>query len=105
MLTADPIVLGATLPTFTVTWKDSSGALLDLSAYTFTMTLTRLDEITAAATKSTGITGGATDPNVTIAWSSDDFTGVTAGTYVAELVGTRTADSKNRRLRFFIPFI
>jgi hypothetical protein len=61
----------------------------------------RLARVTAPATtvllKSTGITGAATSPNLSIAWSTTDWSGLEASTngtkYVGVVYARRTADS------------
>ena len=68
------------LPAVQLEWLDGTGALLDLSAATFTVKLTSVTTGATALTKSSGITGAATSPNVTIAWSSSELN-ITPGTY------------------------
>lgn len=55
-----------------IIWKDSTGALVDFSTgYTFTVKLTQSG--TALLTKTSGITGSATAPNIRVAWDVDEL--------------------------------
>lgn len=93
------------LPALTVSWLDADGAVIDFSTgWTFTVKIALASAPTAVlVTKTTGITGAATAPNVTIDWSTTDWSTLTAtanGTaYVAHLYARRTADSKDRVFR------
>lgn len=90
---------GAELPDLTFEWKDSTGALIDFSSgYTFSLKLGKPGQ-TATLTKTTGITGAATSPNITVAWStSAELNTLAGGVYTLELVATRVSDSKQRYL-------
>lgn len=94
-------IKGADLPDLTVVWYDQTGALIDFSSgWTFSL---KLGDPGSAATltKSTGITGAATAPNVTVAWATTlDLNSLAATTYTADLTATRTSDSKQRVIRF-----
>lgn len=102
--TAPPYVQGADLPDLAFDWKDSAGALINFSSgWTFAL---RVGQPGAAATltKSTGITGASTSPNITVAWAtSGELNTLPAGTYIGDLIATRTSDSKQRILRFVLP--
>jgi hypothetical protein len=89
------------LPGDAVDWYDRAGAIIDFSTgWTFTVKICAAGTTAVAATKTLGIVGGATIPNVTIAWSATDFTALTAGTtYVWYLYARRTADSLDRVFR------
>lgn len=90
-------IAGAELPDLSLTWWDSNDALIDFSTgYTFTVKVGVLGSA-ALFTKTTGITGAATDPNVTIGWSTAaELTTLSAGTYAVQVIARRTADSKDR---------
>lgn len=93
------IVKNQELPAMAFEWRDSSNTLIDYSTgYTFTAKIAPQTTPTVTTlTKSSGITGLATAPNVAIAWSTADLTALTAGvTYVVWLIATRTADSLHR---------
>ena len=92
-------VQGADLPDLTFTWRDRAGALIDFSSgYTFVLKVGTPGSA-ASLTKSTGITGAATDPNVTVAWAtSGELNTLAPGVYSLHLVATRTSDSKQRVL-------
>lgn len=94
---------GADLPDLALTWRDSAGALIDFSSgWTFELKV-GLPGAAAALTKTSGITGAATDPNITIAWAtSGELNTLPAGSYVAQLRAQRTSDSKHRFMTFVI---
>ncbi|MEM9515420.1 MAG: hypothetical protein AAGA42_11250 [Actinomycetota bacterium] len=76
------------LPSYAVEWKDRTGAIIDFSTgWTFTVQLEHRQERTVALTKSSGITGGSTSPNVIIAWGQDELN-ITPGSYFLWLVAT-----------------
>lgn len=89
------------LPAIPVNWYDNTGTIRDFSGgWTFTAKVCNAGTPdTIALTKTSGITGAATAPNITIDWSTTDFSTLTAtstGTiYVVYLYARRTADSKD----------
>ncbi|MCA1569293.1 MAG: hypothetical protein LC798_03015 [Chloroflexi bacterium] len=90
---------GADLPDLALTWLDTAGALIDFSSgYTFVAKVGTRAGVTSFV-KTTGITGAATDPNVTIAWStSGELNALAPGIYTLQVTATRTADAKERIL-------
>lgn len=94
-----PYTQGAELPDLTFEWRDSTGALIDFSSgYTFVLKLGTPGQA-AVLTKSTGITGAATNPNVTVVWAtSGELNTLTPGVYTLQLIATRSSDSKQRIL-------
>jgi hypothetical protein len=93
-------IQGADLPDLTFDWRDRNAVLIDFSTgYTFVLKLGKPGQA-ATLTKSTGITGAATSPNVTAAWStSGELNTIAPGVYTLDLIATRTSDSKQRLLR------
>lgn len=93
-------IQGADLPDLTFEWRDRNGTLIDFSTgHTFVLKL-GTPGAAATLTKSTGITGAATVPNVTVAWAtSGELNTLTPGVYTLDLIATRTSDSKQRVLR------
>lgn len=88
---------GADLPDLQLAWYDSSAALINFaSGYTFAVKVAPLGSTIATFTKSTGVTGAATTPNVTIAWAVSEIGTLATGTYDVQVQATRTADSKQR---------
>lgn len=88
--------LGADLPDLAITWRDSSDTLIDFSTgHTFTVKIGR-PGATAFVTKTLGITGAATAPNVSISWSITDLASLAAGIYTIQIVARRIVDSKDR---------
>lgn len=102
--TATTYIQGADLPDLAITWKDSNGAIIDFSTGSTFVLKVGQPGVTASLTKSTGIAGASTSPNITIAWAvSGELNTLPAATYVADLIATRTSDSKQRVLRFLLP--
>jgi hypothetical protein len=101
-LTTITITVGSELPDLTFHWQDSAGNTIDFSSG-FTWTLRVGDATTGVLEKTTGITGAATNPNVTITFSAGDWDDVTPGLYAATLTPRRTSDDKDREpLRFAV---
>lgn len=87
--------IGSELPDYPVTWQDSSGALINFaSGWTFTLKLGHPGR-DAVLTKTDGITGAATAPNVTITWDAGEFDDLDPGTYVLQLFA-RNGAGKDR---------
>jgi hypothetical protein len=89
------------LPAIPLAWLDATGAVIDFSSgYTFSAKVCAASTTAVLLTKSSGITGAATSPNLTIDWVAADFSGLTAsatGTaYDVFVYARRTADSKDR---------
>jgi hypothetical protein len=93
-------IQGADIPDLAITWLDNAGTVIDYSSgYTFSLKLGQPGQA-AAMTKSTGITGAATAPNVTVAWAtSNELNTLDPGTYTLDLIATRSSDSKQRIMR------
>jgi hypothetical protein len=91
-------VQGSDLPDLALEWRQD-GALIDFSSgYTFSLKIGVPGEA-ASLTKTTGITGAATSPNITIAWAtSGELNTLSVGVHAVQLAATRTADSKQRFL-------
>lgn len=88
----------AELPAFAVAWYDGTGALIDFSSgYTFELKLVAKSDGTVALTKTTGIVGAATSPNVNVPWAAGDLN-VAPGLYTAHLKATNGSGD-----RFFAP--
>lgn len=90
---------GAELPDLPLEWRDGDGDLIDFSSgYTFTVYVAPAESKAASFTKTTGITGAATSPNVVLAWPTTgaELNGLTAGVYDVQVKARRTSDSKDR---------
>ncbi len=86
----------AELPSVEITWRDSAGNLIDFSTgWTFTARVGQTGQA-AAVTKTTGITGAATAPNIVIAWSPAELDGLAPGTYSLRVLARQTATNKDR---------
>lgn len=99
-------IQGADIPDLTVTWYDQNGNLIDFSTgWTFALKIGNPGS-TALVTKTTGIAGAATDPNVTVTWAtSGELNTLATGTYAGHLKATRSSDSKERYMTFDITIL
>ena len=90
---------GSDLPDYSKAWLDGDGDLIDFATgYTFEV---RVGNAGSAAlfVKSTGITGAATAPNITVQWATTgELNSITAGVYDLQIIATRTSDSRARIL-------
>jgi hypothetical protein len=88
------VTVGSELPDWTFHWT-AGGATIDFSTgYTWTL---RVGSSNAGVLeKTSGITGAATDPNVTVVWAAGEWDGVAPGNYAFTLTPRRTSDSKDR---------
>ena len=76
-------------PAYVVTWLDRNGDPIDFSSgYTFSLKLVSATAGTTALTKTTGITGAATAPNVSVVWSAAELAAVAVGDYIPHLTAT-----------------
>lgn len=91
MTTTEQYVAGSELPSIEITWKDTEGNLIDLTAYALELRI-GTEPVTI---KTTGLTPAATAPNATIDWEVDDLA-LEQGVYPCQLWATRISDSKDR---------
>jgi hypothetical protein len=84
-------------------WRDSLGALIDFSvAHTYELKV-GYPGSAALFTKTTGITGSATSPNITISWATTgELNTLAPGQYRGQLRARRTSDSRDRYLTFIL---
>lgn len=76
------------LPSWAADWKDRDGNLIDFaSGYTWEVKLVNKATGTTGLTKTTGITGAATSPNVIVAWAAGELD-LTPGLYRMHLKAT-----------------
>lgn len=93
---------GADLPSPAVTWTDDLDGLIDFSSgWSFTLKV-GFPGRDAVLTKTAGITGASTDPNVTISWSPDELGPVTPGAWPAELHAHNSSTNKDRIKEFIL---
>lgn len=87
--------LGTEDPTYPITWLNSSGTAVDFSdpSWTFTLKLGHLGR-DAVLTKTTGIVGAATAPNITVTWATTDLDDLGPGTYLLQI--TPSLDGRQR---------
>jgi hypothetical protein len=93
-------VQGADLPDLALTWLDDEGDVIDFATgYTFQLKL-GVPGSAASVTKTSGMTGASTAPNLTVAWAdSAELNTLDPGVYTLQVKATRTSDSKHRFLR------
>ena len=82
-------------PGIAYSWLDRDGSVIDLSGATFSLVVTNLQG-TTELTKTSGITGSATSPNVVISWDAGELATLGVGTYLYKL--TATTSSRQRTL-------
>jgi hypothetical protein len=93
-------IKGAELPDVAITWNDQDTGLLDFSTgWTFTLKIGTPGQ-TAALTKSSGISGAATAPNVIIAWAPGELDPLAPGTYTVDVEARHTVSGKDRKQSF-----
>jgi len=92
---------GAEHPDIALTWRDTSGNIIDFSSgYTFELKIGNAEQI-AVLTKTAFITGAATAPNITIIFAAGELDAVPAGMYEAQLRSNLTISNKDRQMRFW----
>ena len=94
---------GESLPDVALTWLDTDGNVIDFSSgWVLTVNVAVALGGPNAFTKTDGITGAATAPNVVIAWDADaDVAALTPGRYTLQVVATRDSDGKVRTSRAY----
>lgn len=73
-------------PAIAVEWLDRDGSVIDTTSATWTMTIT--PSTGSATTKTSGITGAATSPNVLIGWATGELATLGVGEYRFKLTAT-----------------
>lgn len=97
-----PYIQGAELPDIPLEWRDEAGVLIDFSTgHTFALALTQGGG-SPVLNKASGISGDSAAPNVRVSWDADELDPLTPGHYLATLTATRTADGKDRKMRFLL---
>lgn len=70
----------ATLPDIAITWKDDVGNLIDMTTATFLVQVSLSTDLSQSLiTKTTGVIGAATAPNVTIQWATGELSVLSSG--------------------------
>jgi hypothetical protein len=92
-------IVGDELPSIEIDWYVDDQLLNFSTGYEFRLRIGRGD--TATIEKTTGITGGATSPNITIDWTAGELDDLDGGLiYTAQLRARRTSDDKDRTFVF-----
>lgn len=87
---------GAEYPNVEITWLDSAGNIINFSSgWTFTVKIGQAG-VAAIVTKTTGITGAQTAPNVTISWAAAELDTLNPAIYDMDVIARETATSKDR---------
>jgi hypothetical protein len=99
-------IKGAELDDLTVTWNDPDGEPYDFSSgFTFSLKVGEKGQA-ATFTKTTGITGAATSPNVTVVWATTgELNSLAAGTHVLQLEAIRTSDLRSHFMQASIKIV
>lgn len=91
-----PFTQGAELPDTPLTWVDGNGDIVNFaSGWTFTLRL-GMPAGEAELEKTTGITGAATAPNITVSWAAGELDDLSPGTRVMQLWARQTSSGKDR---------
>lgn len=95
--------LGSELPDDAFEWTDGQGNVINFSTgWTFTVVVGFPNQA-PTLTKTDGITGAATAPNVTISWADDELDDpLTAGSWPGWISATNTGSGKNRKRSFLL---
>lgn len=95
-------VLGSEDPTYPITWTDSNGNIIDFSddGWTFELKLGHPGQ-DAALTKTAGIDGATTAPNITVTWATTDLAEIDPGTYLLQLTPTLAGRSRSPLTELF----
>lgn len=81
-------------PAFAVDWRDHNNQVIDFSTgYSFQVKLKKGVATAAVLTKTTGVTGSADSPNITIAWASGELN-VDPGEYIVFIKATSVAGDR-----------
>lgn len=92
-------IQGADLPDLQLTWQDSTGNVIDFSTgWTFQVKVGKTGQ-PATFTKTAGIAGTATAPNVTVVWADGELDSLSPGAFRVLVTATRNADSKVRKIQ------
>lgn len=95
-MTTVSYTLGAELPDVAIAWTDEAGNLIDFSTgWTFQVKVGNPGEA-ALLTKTGGITGAATSPNLTIAWSAGELDAVGSGAWSCQVKATNAGKDRIR---------
>jgi hypothetical protein len=96
-------VQGAELPDAALTWREWDGDLIPFGSVPHTFELKIAAELGVAAlvTKTSGLTGADTDPNLLVQWTGGiELSTLASGIYVVQIRARRTSDSKDRFFKF-----
>jgi hypothetical protein len=99
-------IQGAELDDTTISWRDPDGDLYDFSSgYTFSLKCGQRG-VAGVFTKTTGITGAAVAPNVTVVWATTgELNSLEPGTHVLQLEAIRTSDSRSHFMQDSITIV
>lgn len=95
--------LGSELPDDAFEWTDAQGNVINFAAdWTFSLEVGFPNQ-DAVLTKTTGITGAATSPNVTIAWDEGELDDpLTEGVWPGWIIAVHDGSEKDRKRTFLL---
>jgi hypothetical protein len=99
-------IAGTLLPDTKLSWFEDRN-LVDFSVpYTFELEVEPFagGELSFPL-KTSGFTGAATEPNVTIAWDTDEIDVLEPGSYRCEITATRDSDDKPRKRQWRLEIV
>lgn len=95
-------VEGAELPSITRDWYDDQGNLIDLSSGWTFIARAGIPGTEAVVEKTSGITGAATSPNLTINWSTGELDDLTPGRWPLHVIATNSGEQRVLRMAILI---
>lgn len=104
-MTTVEYVKGSELPDLAITWTDTNGAVINFeTGWTFTVRI-GVEGQAAEHTKTTGIDGNATAPNVVIAWSAGELDDLAARVWACQITAHNEATGKDRIRSMFLQIL
>lgn len=95
-MTTVEYVKGSELPDLAVTWTDTNGDVINFaSGWTFTVRI-GVEGQEAEITKTSGITGSATAPNVTVAWTAGELDDLAVRVWSCQITAHNEVSGKDR---------
>lgn len=92
---AEYVTSHASLAALSLEWLAADGSVIDFaSGWVFTVTIGRGGE--AVVTKTSGITGAATSPNIVVTWGPRELAALGAGEYSIQIVALNVSTGRER---------
>lgn len=104
-MTTVEYVKGSELPDLAITWTDTNGDVINFATgWTFTVRI-GVEGQEAEHTKTSGISGAATAPNVTVAWSAGELDDLAARVWSCQVTARNEATGKDRTRSLLLQII